>query len=99
MQRMMELAPLRNGAHRNQTFHGVLPEGWALVPEELATENFPFGTVTAEALPGPGGEGGAVMTVTGWTPLPVPEQKPEAAPAPTVWEALDAAYQEGVNDV
>lgn len=102
MQRMMELAPLANGAHRNQTYHGVLPEGWAVIPEGMETEHFPFGIVTAEALPDPGGEGGegaVVMTVTGWTPLPMPEPEPEAAGLPSVWDELDAAYQEGVNDV
>lgn len=47
--KMIEIAALANGAHRNQTFSGVLPDGWAIIPEELAPlENFPFGEVTVE---------------------------------------------------
>ena len=73
--KMIEIASLENGGHRNQTFHGTLPDGWAVVPEELVTEHFPFGSVTVEASP----EG--VMTVTGWEPLPMPEPAPEPAPS------------------
>lgn len=46
--KMLEIAALENGAHRNQTFHGTLPDGWAVVPEDMELENFPFGEVTAE---------------------------------------------------
>lgn len=45
---MIEIAALANGAHRNQTFNGVLPEGWAVIPEGIETENFPFGEVVIE---------------------------------------------------
>ena len=103
MQRMIELMQQANGGHRNQTCHGVVPEGWAVIPEVMETENFPFGIVTAEALPCPGGENAeedtVVMTVTGWEPLPMPEPEPEGEAAPSVWDELDAAYREGVNDV
>lgn len=91
MLRIIEITALENGAHRNQTFHGVLPEGWAVVPEGMETENFPFGDITVEEVNG-------VPTVTSWTPLPIPE--PEPIPEPTeddVWAELDAAYTEGVN--
>jgi hypothetical protein len=47
---MLEIAALANGAHRNQTFHGILPDGWAVVPEDMELENFPFGEVTAEEI-------------------------------------------------
>lgn len=67
--RMIEIAALEAGAHNNQTYHGVLPDGWALIPDNLETENFPFGDVTVEELNGR-------MVVSTWTPLPVPE--PEA---------------------
>ena len=91
--KIIEIAPLENGAHRNQD-GGVsfVPDGWAVVPADLVTENFPFGEVTVEDVNG-------VMTVTEWSPLPMPE--PEPVPEPTtensVWDELDAAYQEGVN--
>ena len=47
--KMIEISALPNGAHRNQTFSGVLPDGWAVIPEAMEPlENFPFGEVTAE---------------------------------------------------
>ena len=64
--RMIEIVALPNGAHNNQTYHGFLPDGWALIPDNLETENFPFGGVTVEELDGR-------MVVSTWTPLPVPE--------------------------
>lgn len=91
--RIIEIQALHNGAHRNQNgFVGVLPEGWAVIPEDIALENFPFGTVEAEEIDG-------VMTVTGWTAGEKPEPAPEPEPEPTVWDELDAAYQEGVDSV
>lgn len=73
--RIVEIAPLSNGAHRNQN-GGVItiPDGWAVIPDTMETPNFPFGTVTAEEIDG-------VMTVTSWTAgtIPAPEltQEPE----------------------
>lgn len=41
--KMLEIAALENGAHRNQTFHGVLPDGWAVIPEGMELPaTFPF---------------------------------------------------------
>ena len=137
MQRIIAIAALPNGAHKNQTFHGTLPDGWAVVPEDMELENYPFGVVTAkevihhrevevvrdvtktrevESFDEEGNpitvteeyteqewvteqEPYGVMTVTGWKPLPMPEHVPVPVPAaePTVWDELDAAYQEGVN--
>lgn len=94
---MVEISPLENGAHRNQTRHGALPEGWAIIPPGMVCENFPFGDVSAEEIDG-------VLTVTSWTPLPMPELE-EAETDETgestesVWVELDAAYQEGVDSV
>lgn len=82
---MIEIAAIENGAHNNQTFHGFLPDGWALVPDNLETENFPFGEVIAEEIDG-------IMTVTGWTalPMPEPEPEPETPTVPTELEQLRA---------
>ena len=84
--RMIEIVALDNGAHRNQTLHGKLPIGWALIPDNMECENFPFGEVTAEEING-------VMTVTEWTPLPIPEM-PEPVESvqsePTALEQLRA---------
>lgn len=91
--KIIEIAPLDNGAHRNQNGGlSVVPEGWAVVPDDLITENFPFGEVVVEEING-------VPVVTSWTPLPMPEPEPVPEPEePTsVWDELDAAYQEGVN--
>lgn len=87
---MLEIAALDNGAHNNQTYHGFLPDGWAVIPEDMECENFPFGEVEAE-------EVGDLTTVTKWIPGELPEPEPEPKTEPTVWDELDAAYLEGVN--
>jgi hypothetical protein len=81
--RIIEIAALDNGAHRNQTFHGVLPDGWAIIPDDMETENFPFGEVEAAEIDG-------VMTVTKWTPGVMPEPEPEVEPEPTTEDILNA---------
>lgn len=93
--RIIEIAPLDNGAHRNQSGGlSVVPEGWSVVPYDMECENFPFGEVEVAEVNG-------VMTVTKWTPgvMPEPEPIPEPEQEPNVWDELDAAYQEGVNSV
>ena len=91
--KIVEIAALPNGAHRNQT-GGVLrlPEGWAVIPDGMVCTNFPFGEIEAEEI-------GGVMTVTKWTPGVMPEPAPEPEPETEedMWAELDAAYQEGVN--
>lgn len=81
--RIIEIAPLENGAHRNQT--GTLqtiPDGWAVIPDDMETENYPFGTVEVQEIEG-------VMTVTSWTPGTIPEPEPEPEPEPTDTEVLN----------
>ena len=82
---MLEIKALDNGAHRNQTYHGVLPDGWAIIPDGMVCESFPFGEVEAEEING-------VMTVTKWTPgtIPEPEPEPEVEPEATTDEVLNA---------
>lgn len=80
---MLEIIALDNGAHRNQSYNGVLPNAWALIPEGMELENFPFGEVSAEEING-------VMTVTSWTPGVMPEPEPEPEPEPTTEEILNA---------
>lgn len=63
--RAIEIAALSNGAHRNQTGLDVLPDGWAVIPESMVCDNFPFGDITVEEIDG-------VMTVTSWTPGIIP---------------------------
>lgn len=78
---IIKIAPHENGAHDNQTINGVtpetfpIPEGYAVIPEELGTpetlENYPFGDIVT-------GFVNDIPTVMSWTPLPIPE--PEPAP-------------------
>ena len=81
---IIELAPLKNGAHRNQTTSGLLPvpNGWAVIPEEMAIpETFPFVGVEAQA-----------GIVTALTPGIVP--KPESEPIPTMNERMEKLENE-----
>lgn len=84
--RIIEIAALSNGAHNNQT-GGIdfLPPGWAVIPENMELENFPFGDVTVEEIDG-------IPTVTGWAPgtLPDPEPVPVPPPGPTAQDDIDA---------
>lgn len=74
--RIIEINPLPNGAHQNQTGNiKTIPNGWAVIPDDIVTQNFPFGEVTAEEIDG-------VMTVTKWVagkaPRPFPDLTEEA---------------------
>lgn len=76
--KMIEIVASVNGAHRNQTYHGLLPEGWAIIPEGLEIPyTFPFVNITVEDF-----EGMAVVaTMTAGVipePSPVPEREPTA---------------------
>lgn len=73
--RLVEIAKQDNGAHRNNTIvYGAvdkIPEGWAVIPDEMETENFPFGELTAIDVEG-------VMTVIEWIPGVKTEPEEEA---------------------
>lgn len=62
---IIKIASFDNGAHENQTFHGVVPDGWAVIPEDMEMSNFPFGEVEAADVDG-------VMTVIKWIPGEMP---------------------------
>lgn len=69
--RIIEIAPLENGAHRNQNGGlSVIPSGWAVVPTNMVCENFPFGEIEVDEINGN-------MTVIKWTPGVMPEPEPE----------------------
>ena len=69
--RIIEIATLPNGAHRNQEADfTTIPEGYAVIPGNMETPNFPFGEVTVKKING-------VMTVTNWKPGVIPEPEPE----------------------
>lgn len=83
--RLIEIVALDNGAHRNQTIDGTIPvpDGYAVIPDEIETPNFPFGEIEVEEIDG-------VMTVTKWTPGTIPEPEPEPIPEPTAEDMLNA---------
>ena len=80
--KMLQIKALDNGAHNNQTFHGILPEGWAVIPDDMECENFPFGEVEVEEIDD-------VMTVTKWTAGVIPAA-PETEPEPTQLDIIEA---------
>ena len=84
--RIVEISTTANGAHRNQTINGtlpVIPEGWAVVPDDMVCENFPFGDVFVDNIDG-------TLTVIQWIAGELPEEEPEAEREPTSIEILDA---------
>lgn len=94
--RIIEIAPLDNGAHRNQSYPGFVPVGWAIIAEAVELENFPFGNFEVEERYG---NGVLYMKEDSWIPgvMPEPGPTPEPEEEASVWDELDAAYQEGVN--
>lgn len=84
--RAIEIAALSNGAHRNQTGLSVLPDGWAVIPDDMVCENFPFGDLSVEEIDG-------VMTVTSWIPGTMPEPEPVTEPEPATLEDRVAALE------
>lgn len=74
--KIIEITALSNGSHRNHTYHGVLPEDWAVIPDDMDTPNFPFGEITVEEVNG-------TPTATTWIPGVLPEPAPvEDEPSP-----------------
>ena len=67
--RIIEIEPLSNGGHRNQTGEfTTIPDGWAVVPDGMEVNNFPFGNIETEVID-------EVATVTKWEAIEIP--KPE----------------------
>lgn len=81
--RIIKIEPLSNGAFLNQRGNiKNIPEGWAVVPDDMETPNFPFGAVEVEEIDG-------VMTVTKWEAGEIPEPEPMPEPEPTAEEILN----------
>lgn len=77
---IVKIKPYDNGAHANQsTTPRNIPDGWAVVPDDMETPNFPFGEVEAEEIDG-------VMTVTKWTAGTIPETPEVPVPDPPINE-------------
>ena len=74
--RIIEIAPLDNGAHRNQTgSFSVIPSGWAVIPDSMTIpDTFPFVNITVKD--------GVVTSMTAGT-------MPEVEPVEEVPSQLD----------
>ena len=70
-----------NGAHCNQIGEfRTIPNGWAVIPDSINTDNFPFGEIKVKKING-------IMTVTSWIPSKIPDE-----PKPTSIEQRKKAY-------
>lgn len=87
--KIVEIAPLSNGAHRNQTgTFRTIPEGWAVVPEGMEIPDaFPFVNIEAED--------GVVTSMTAGV---VPEPEPEPTPEPIDTEVLNTLLGVTANE-
>ena len=74
--RIIEIKQLENGAHQNQTGNfETVPEGYAVIPDDMVLENFPFGKLNYRTING-------IKTVVNWEALPIPEvEKKENTPS------------------
>ena len=88
---IIEIHPLENGAHRNQSTSGTIspiPEGWAVVPSTIEIpETFPFVNIEVDG-----------QTVTSMTAGVVPEPEPEPEPEPTDTEVLNTLLGVTANE-
>ena len=105
--RLIEINSLDNGAHNNQTINGVIPvpDGWAILPDDMETPNFPFGDITVDEAQTP-------PVVTSWTPLPIPEPEPASVDSVKaekiaeikkdceeyIYAGADVTYADGVKE-
>lgn len=82
--KLIEIKKLENGGHDNMTINCKvdIPEGWAVIPDDLDTPNFPFGDAVAREIDG-------VMTVVKWTPGTIPEPE-ETETEPTAEDDINA---------
>ena len=78
---IIEIMPLSNGAHRNQTTTSTtIPTGWAEIPGDVAIpETFPFVDIQVE--------GNKVVSMTA---VVVSDPEPQPEPEPTETEQLRA---------
>lgn len=78
---IIEIAPLDNGAHRNQNGGlSTIPAGWAIIPKDIIIpSSFPFVNITVE---------GNIVTSMVEAPVPEPAEQPQ--PKPTIEEEVAA---------
>lgn len=96
---IIEIKALDNGAHRNQTNHGVVPSGWAIIPDDMVIpDTFPFVNIEVADSDEDG-----VSFVVSMTAGVMPEHEAVIDSEPTnegaAWDEMAAAIAEGVNEV
>ena len=82
--KIIEIAALPNGAHRNQTGDfSTPPRGWAVIPDEMELPvSFPFVGLEVEA------DESGLPTVVNMTEGVLPELPAEPEPGPTIEERV-----------
>lgn len=89
--KIIEIAALENGGHRNQFTSTAIPvpEGWAIIPDDMEIpKTFPFVNITV-----------LDEYVTSMTAGVMPPPGPDPEPEGDVWDDMAGAIREGVNDV
>ena len=82
--RIIEIKALDNGGHDNLSgSFSTVPSGWAVIPNDMATPNFPFGEVTVDETQTP-------PVVTSWTAGTIPEPEPKPEHEPTQLDRIEA---------
>ena len=79
---IIEIIPLENGGHRNQTVNGNInvPEGWAVIPEDMAIPStFPFVHLTVDN-----------QVVVAMSEGTMPEVEPEQEQEPSQLDIIEA---------
>lgn len=81
--RIIEIAALHNGAHRNQSWGAsVPPDGWAIIPDGIEIpQTFPFVSVTVD---------GNIVTSMTASASPEPQPEQPADPQPTLGDRVSA---------
>lgn len=81
--RIVQIESLENGAHLNQTVTGhYIPDGWAVIPDEMPCPNFPFGSLKTMRVDNHD-------VATEWIPSDLPDPAPRPA-IPSDFDRLEA---------
>lgn len=87
--KIIKVAALENGAHKNQTINGEIhvPEGWAVIPNDMELpQTFPFVNITAEE-------------VTHYREVPIMKDVPKTREVPQYDEEGNAVLDDEGNPV
>jgi hypothetical protein len=87
--KIIKIAALENGAHKNQTINGEIPvpEGWAVIPDDMELpQTFPFVDITVEE-------------ITHYREVPVMKDVPKTREVPQYDEEGNAVLDDEGNPV